>query len=278
MALNRGIAEAAEAVVEKLEKLAKPMDITKTDDIVNVASISANNDREIGKIMAEAFQKVGKDGVITVEEGKSFETTVEVVEGMQFDRGYLSPALRHRPGQDGLRAGEALHPRPRGQDRQHRQARAAARRSRQGQAPLLIIAEDVEGEALATLVVNKLKGMLQRGGREGPRLRRSPQGHARGYRDPDRRRGHLQGPGHRAGERLHVSQLGQAKKITIDNDNTTIIEGAGSQAAIKGRIKQIKARSKSPPATTTARSSRSGWPSWPAASRRSTSAPPPKRK
>ncbi|MDO8302142.1 MAG: chaperonin GroEL, partial [Sedimentisphaerales bacterium] len=161
MALNRGMQKAVKAVIEKLATLAKPIDAAKKNDIINIASVSANNDIEIGKIMADAFAKVGKDGVITVEEGKSLETILNVVEGMQFDRGYLSPHFvtdadnmtceLEKPYiliyEDKISSVQKLIP----------LLEAAAKAKR----PLLIIAEDIEGEALATLVVNKLRGVLQ---------------------------------------------------------------------------------------------------------------------
>jgi chaperonin GroEL len=161
MALNRGMQKASKAVVDMLSSMAKPINVTKPDDIINIASVSANNDVEIGKIMADAFQRVGKDGVITVEEGKGFETVVEFVEGMQFDRGYLSPHFITNPDnlvcelerpfifvyEDKISNVAKLIP----------LLEKVARTKR----PLLIIAEDVESEALAMLVVNKLKGILQ---------------------------------------------------------------------------------------------------------------------
>jgi len=239
MALNRGMQQAAKTVIDMLASMAKPITVTKPDDIIHIASVSANNDVEIGKIMADAFQRVGKDGVITVEEGKSIETTVEFVEGMQFDRGYLSPHFVTDPEdmtcelekpfilvyEEKISNVAKLVP----------LLEKVARTKR----PLLIIAEDVESEALATLVVNKLKGILQVAAVKAP-----------GY--GDRRKAMLQDIAILTGaepifkdlgiemENIGIKQLGQAKKITIDNDNTIIIEGAGSQEAINGRIKQIK--------------------------------------
>jgi chaperonin GroEL len=239
MALARGMNKAAKAVIDKLASLAKPIDITKTADIINIASVSANNDEKIGKIMAEAFQRVGKDGVITVEEGKSFETTVEFVEGMQFDRGYLSPHFVTDP--DNMvceleRPYILIH-----EEKISNVAKLVPilEKAAKSKRPLLIIAEDVESEALATLVVNKLKGVLQCAAVKAP-----------GY--GDRRKAMLSDVAILTGaepifkdlgidmENISVRQLGQAKKVTIDNDNTIIIEGAGSQEAINGRIKQIK--------------------------------------
>jgi chaperonin GroEL len=239
MSLNRGIVKASEKVIEQLVKMAKPIDITKTDDIINIASISANNDSEIGKIMAEAFQKVGKDGVITVEEGKGFETQVEFVEGMQFDKGYLSPHFvtdmdnmvceMEKPYiliyEDKISSVTKLVP--------------LLEKIAKTKKPLLILAEDIESEALAMLVINKLKGILQVAAVKAP-----------GY--GDRRKAMLGDIAALTGaealykdlgielDKTSISQLGQAKKVTIDSENTTIIEGAGKTDAIKGRIKQIQ--------------------------------------
>ena len=239
MALNRGMQKAVAAATEKLTSMAKPIDIAKKDDIVNIAAISANNDVGVGKKMAEAFMQVGKDGVITVEEGKGLETTVDYVEGMQFDRGYLSPHFVTDPDnmvcelvkplilvhEDKISNVSKLVP--------LLEAVAKSKRS------LLIIAEDVEGEALATLVVNKLRGVLQVAAVKAP-----------GY--GDRRKAMLADIATITGaepifkdlgielENIKTTQLGQAKKITIDNDNTIIVEGAGTDKAIKGRINQIR--------------------------------------
>jgi chaperonin GroEL len=239
MSLNRGIQQAVSTATETLKKLARPIDTSKKADIVNIAAISANNDYEIGEKMAEAFMRVGKDGVITIEEGKSLDTTVEYVEGMQFDRGLLSPHFVTNPDnmtcqlekpyilvfEDKINNVAKMVP----------LLEAAAKSKR----PLLIIAEDVEGEALATLVVNKLRGILQIAAVKAP-----------GY--GDRRKAMLEDIAVLTGaepifkdlgvdlEKVKLTQLGQAKKITIDNDNTIIVEGAGTSAAIGGRIKQIQ--------------------------------------
>jgi len=239
MALARGMNKAAKAVTDKLDSLSIPINVAKANDIINIASVSANNDLEIGKTMAEAFQRVGKDGVITVEEGKSFQTTVDFVEGMQFDRGYLSPHFvtnadnmvceLEKPyilvHEEKISSVTKLVP--------------LLEKVAKSKRPLLIIAEDVESEALATLVVNKLKGILQVAAVKAP-----------GY--GDRRKAMLQDIAVLTGaepifkdlgielDNISARQLGQAKKVTIDNDNTIIIEGAGSQEAISGRIKQIK--------------------------------------
>ncbi len=239
MALNRGVQKAAHVVTEKLASLARPIDITKASDIVNIASVSANNDMEIGRIMADAFQRVGKDGVITVEEGKSFETTVEFVEGMQFDRGYLSPHFATDMDHMVCELEKPLILVY--EERISNVAKLVPLLEKVAKAKksLLIIAEDVESEALATLVVNKLKGILRVAAVKAP-----------GY--GDRRKAMLQDIAVLTGaepifkdlgiemENISIKQLGQAKKVTIDNDDTIIIEGAGSQDAISGRIKQIK--------------------------------------
>jgi chaperonin GroEL len=239
MALARGMQAAAKAVVEKLATMSKPIDITKPTDIVNIAAISANNDIEIGKIMADAFAKVGKDGVITVEEGKSFETTVDFVEGMQFDRGYLSPHFVTNP--DAMtceleRPYILVH-----EDKISSVAKLVPllEKVAKTKRPLLIIAEDLENEVLATLVVNKLKGILSIAAVKAP-----------GY--GDRRKAMLEDIAIMTGaeaifkdlgielETVGMKQLGQAKKVTIDNDNTIIVEGAGEHEAIAGRTKQIQ--------------------------------------
>jgi chaperonin GroEL len=237
MALGRGIRKAVAAVIESLKKQSKP--INGKADIANVASISANNDREIGTIMADAFERVGKDGVITVEEGKSLETYVDVVEGMQFDRGYLSPNFITNPDdmtvelekafvlvyEDKISAATKLIP--------------LLEKIQKAKRPLLIIAEDIEGEALATLVVNKLRGILNVAAVKAP-----------GY--GDRRKAMLEDIAILTGgeaimkdlgvelDKVEIDQLGQAKLLRIDNDNTTIIEGAGESKAIQGRIEQIR--------------------------------------
>jgi len=239
MALARGMHRAAKTVTDSLTKLAKPVDITRADDIINIAAVSANNDREVGKIMADAFQRVGKDGVITIEEGKSLDTTVDFVEGMQFDRGYLSP---HFITDVDNMVCELEKPYILVYEEkisnvakfiQLLEKVAKSKRS------LLVIAEDVESEVLATLVVNKLKGIIAVAAVKAP-----------GY--GDRRKAMLQDIATLTGaepifkdlgielENISVTQLGQAKKVTIDNDTTIIVEGAGNSEAISGRIKQIQ--------------------------------------
>lgn len=239
-ALNRGIAKAVQKVVEALKGMAKPIKVGKREDIVNVASISANNDQVIGKLLADAFEKVGKDGVITVEEGKTAETLIDVVEGMQFDRGFLSPHFV--TDQDAIecvfeKAFVLIH-----EDKLSNVPKLIPllEKVAKTKRPLLIIAEDVEGEALATLVVNKLRGILNICAVKAP-----------GY--GDRRKAMLEDLAVLTGataimkdlgldlEKITVNELGQAKKIRVDANNTTIIEGAGSTQAIQSRVKQIVA-------------------------------------
>src|SRR5213082_395972 len=237
MSLKRGIDKAVELVVEELKRISAPSKGPK--EIAQVGTISANNDREIGKIMADAMEKVGKDGVITVEEGKGLETYVDVVEGMQFDRGYLSPNFITDPDEmvvelekplilvyeDKISAATKLIP--------------LLEKVQKAKKPLIIIAEDIEGEALATLVVNKLRGILNICAVKAP-----------GY--GDRRKAMLEDIAILTGgqaimkdlgielDKVEISQLGQAKLVRVDGDNTTIIEGAGESKAIQGRIEQIR--------------------------------------
>ena len=237
MALARGIRKAVDAVSESLRKQSRK--ISGKDDIANVASISANNDREIGSIMADAFERVGKDGVITVEEGKSLKTEIDVVEGMQFDRGFISPnfvtdqdelvAELEKPlilvFEDKISSATKLIP--------------LLEKIQKAKKPLLIIAEDIDGEALATLVVNKLRGILNVCAVKAP-----------GY--GDRRKAMLEDLAVLTGgeaimkdlgielDKVELDQLGTAKLVRIDSDNTTVIEGAGETKAIQGRIAQIR--------------------------------------
>ena len=237
MQVKRGIDKAVDTIVDELQKMSISVDSSK--QIEQVATCSANQDVEIGKKMAEAMDKVGKDGVITVEEGQSLETTVDLVEGMQFDKGYLSPhfinntenmsIVLEKPyilvHEKKISSIKSLVP-------------LLEKVAKQGK-PLLIIAEDVEGEALATLVVNKLRGVLQIAAVKAP-----------GF--GDRRKAMLSDIAVLTGaeaifedlglqlESIELTQLGQAKRITIDKDTTTVIEGAGGTDAIKARIEQIK--------------------------------------
>ena len=238
MAIKRGIEKAVEAIVASLRAQSKPV---TGPMIAQVGTISANHDETIGRIIAEAMDKVGKDGVITIEEAKTLDTSLELVEGMQFDRGYLSAYFVTDPErmevmlenpfilihEKKISAMKDLLP----------VLEQVARLSR----PLLIIAEDIEGEALATLVVNKLRGTLQAAAVKAP-----------GF--GDRRKAMLEDIATLTGgkaitedlglklENIKMEDLGQAKKITIDKDNTTIVQGAGTSAAIEGRVKQLRAQ------------------------------------
>jgi chaperonin GroEL len=238
MELKRGIEKAVEAIVAEVKKMARPV---SGNMVAQVGTISANGDATIGKIIAEAMDKVGKDGVITVEEAKTLETSLDVVEGMQFDRGYLSAYFVTDPERM-----EVVLENPVILIHEKKIAsmkdllpvlEQVARLGR----PLLIVAEDVEGEALATLVVNKLRGTLQAAAVKAP-----------GF--GDRRKAMLEDIAILTGgraitedlgiklENIKLEDLGKAKKITIDKDNTTIVEGAGTTSAIEGRVKQIRAQ------------------------------------
>jgi len=238
MALKRGIDKAVEKAVEEIQRLSKPV---KGDAIAQVGTISANGDLTIGQLIAEAMSKVGKDGVITVEESKTLETSLEVVEGMQFDRGYLSPYFVTDPERMEATLDDCLiliHEKKISSMKDLLPLLEQV--ARQGR-PLLIIAEDVEGEALATLVVNKLRGTLQVGAVKAP-----------GF--GDRRKAMLGDIATLTGgkaitedlgiklESIQVTDLGRAKKIVVDKDNTTIVEGAGKPSEIEGRVKQIRAQ------------------------------------
>src|SRR5678810_155467 len=238
MELKRGIEKSVEVIVEQIKKMSRPV---SGNMVAQVGMISANSDLTIGKIIAEAMEKVGKDGVITVEEAKTLETTLDVVEGMQFDRGYLSPyfvtdaermeVVLENPviliHEKKISSMKDLLP-------------VLEQVARMGR-PLLIIAEDVEGEALATLVVNKLRGTLQAAAVKAP-----------GF--GDRRKAMLEDiailtDGKMIAEELGIKlenvtikDLGRAKRIIIDKDNTTVVEGAGKKSAIEGRITQIRAQ------------------------------------
>ncbi len=236
-AVRRGIEKAVDAAVEHLRTMAKP--ISGPEDIAHVGAISANNDPIIGKLIAEAMDKVGKDGVITVEEGKTAETTYDVVEGMQFDKGYLSPYFINNPATMSVELEDALILIHEKKISNIRDLIPLLEKVAHSGKPLLIIAEDVEGEALTTLVVNKLRGVLNLAAVKAP-----------GF--GDRRKALLADIGVlTAGtvisedlglklENLTLEQLGRAKKISIDKDNTTIIEGAGKPADIKARVEQLK--------------------------------------
>src|SRR5213082_1304803 len=239
MSLKRGIDRAVEAVVEELKKISVPTSGNKKD-IAQVGAISSNNDQEIGKLIADAMEKVGKDGVITVEEAKGLETTLETVEGMQFDRGYLSPYFITDPEKMEAVLEDAfvlIHDK---KISSMKDLLPILEKVAQMGKPLLIIAEDIEGEALATLVVNKLRGTLRVAAVKAP-----------GF--GDRRKAMLEDIAVLSGgqaiaeelgkkmEQVGLNDLGRCKRITIDKDNTTLIDGAGSKREIEGRIKEIKA-------------------------------------
>jgi chaperonin GroEL len=236
MALKRGIEKAVAAAIEELKKLSKPV---KGEMISQVGAVSANNDKTIGGIIAEAMKKVGKDGVITVEEAKSIETSLEVVEGMQFDRGYLSPYFVTDPERMEVELNDCLILLNEKKISSMKDLLPLLEQVAKSGRPLLIIGEDVEGEALATLVVNKLRGTLAAAAVKAP-----------GF--GDRRKAMLEDIGILTGgkvisedlgiklESVRLEDLGRAKKITIDKDNTTIIEGAGKHSDIEGRVKQLR--------------------------------------
>jgi chaperonin GroEL len=236
MALKRGIEKAVEAAVAEIKKLHKDV---KGDMIAQVGTISANNDKQIGSIIAEAMKKVGKDGVITVEESKTMETTLDVVEGMQFDRGYLSPYFVTNPDRMECVLEDVFILINEKKVSSLRDILPLLEQTTKVNKPLLIIAEDIEGEALATLVVNKLRGTL----------------HCVAVKAPgfgDRRKEMLGDIAILTGgkaitedlgiklENVKLEDLGRAKKIIIDKDKTTVIEGAGKSGEIEGRIKQLR--------------------------------------
>jgi chaperonin GroEL len=236
MGLKRGIEQAVEAAVAELKNLSKPV---KGDMISQVGSISANNDKTIGGIIAEAMKKVGKDGVITVEEAKSIETSLEVVEGMQFDRGYSSPYFVTDAERMEVVLNDCLILLQEKKISSMKDLLPILEQIAKSGRPLLIISEDVEGEALATLVVNKLRGTLSAAAVKAP-----------GF--GDRRKAMLEDIAIVTGgkvisedlgiklEKVGLEDLGSAKKITIDKDNTTIIEGAGKHKDIEARVKQLR--------------------------------------
>jgi chaperonin GroEL len=237
MAIKRGIEKAVEIVVEELKKVSKPTKERK--EIAQVGTISANNDATIGEIISEAMEKVGKEGVITVEEAKAMETTLEIVEGMQFDRGYLSPYFVTDAEKMEAQLEEPyilLHEK---KISSMKDLLPILEQIAKTGKPLLIVAEDVEGEALATLVVNKLRGTLKCTAVKAP-----------GF--GDRRKSMLQDIAVLTGgkmisedlglklEKVTLEDLGTAKRVTVDKDNTTLVDGGGSSDAIQGRVKQIR--------------------------------------
>src|SRR5437867_6456388 len=237
MDLKRGIDRAVEVVVEEVKKLSRPTKDKK--EIAQVGTISANNDPTIGDLIAEAMEKVGKDGVITVEEAKSMETSLDIVEGMQFDRGYLSPYFVTDAERMEANLQDAYILLNEKKISNMRDLLPILEQIAKMSRPLVVISEDVEGEALATLVVNKLRGTLQCAAVKAP-----------GF--GDRRKEMLRDIAVLTGgnvisddlgiklENITLNDLGRAKRVTIDKDNTTIIEGAGEAAEIEGRVKQIR--------------------------------------
>jgi chaperonin GroEL len=238
MGLKRGIDRAVEAMTAELKTLARPVD---GDAIAQVGAISANNDPEIGRIIAEAMAKIGKDGVITVEEAKTIETSLDVVEGMQFDRGYLSPYFVTDPDRMEAVFENALLLIHEKKLLNLKDLLPVLERAAQTGQPLVIVAEDVEGECLSALVVNKLRGTLKVIAVKAP-----------GF--GDRRKAMLGDIAILTGgtaitedlgirlENVRLDDLGRAKRVVVDRDNTTIIEGAGRKADIEGRVKQIRAQ------------------------------------
>ena len=237
MAVRRGIERAVGAVTAKLDSMSKA--VSSKEEIAQVGAISANNDREIGDLLADAMEKVGKDGVITVEEGKTTETTLELVEGMQFEKGYLSPYFINRPSEMEAVLEDAyilIHEK---KISNLRELIPLLETASQQAKPLLIIAEDVDGEALTALVVNKLRGVLNICAVKAP-----------GF--GDRRKAMLSDIATLTGgtlisedlgiklEKITTEQLGRAKKITIDKDSTTIVQGAGKTSDVQKRIEQIR--------------------------------------
>jgi len=235
--IQRGIQLAVDAIVEELKRMSKKIDSSK--EIAQVGTSSANQDEQIGKMIADAMDKVGKDGVITVEEGKSLETTVELVEGMQFDKGYLSPHFVTDPNTMEAVLDDAYILIFEKKISSARDLVPVLSKAAESGKPILLIAEDIDGEALATLVVNKLRGTLKVVAVKAP-----------GF--GDRRKAMLEDIAIVTGgkaifeelgiklENVELSDLGKAKKIRVDKDNTTIIEGAGNEKNIKGRIEQLK--------------------------------------
>ena len=239
MALKRGLERAVEIVVEELRKISKPTKEKK--EIAQVGTVSANNDHTIGDIIAEAMEKVGKEGVITVEEAKGMETTLEIVEGMQFDRGYLSPYFVTDPEKMEVHLEDPYILLNEKKISVMKDLIPILEQIAKMGKPLLIIAEEVEGEALATLVVNKLRGTLKVAAAKAP-----------GF--GDRRKAMLEDIAILTGgqvisedlglklENVTLNDLGKAKRVTLDKDNTTLVDGGGSRKALEGRVKQIRAQ------------------------------------
>lgn len=261
MDLKRGIDKAVVATIDELKKLSKPCSTNK--EIAQVGSISANSDSDIGDIIARAMDKVGKEGVITVEDGKSLQNELDVVEGMQFDRGYLSPYFINNPDKQVAILEQPFVLLFDKKISNIRDLLPVLEQVAKSGRPLLIIAEDVEGEALATLVVNNIRGILKTCAVKAP-----------GF--GDRRKAMLEDIAILTGgqviaeevgltlEKATLDDLGQAARIEVGKENTIIIDGAGQADRIERASSRSACRSRKPAPTTTARSCRNAWPSWPA--------------
>ncbi len=237
MSLQRGIQIATEAVVAELQRVSRK--VKDKEDLMNVASVSANNDREIGKLISEAMEQVGKDGVVTVEEAKGLQTELEIVEGMQFDRGYLSPYFVTNPDRMECVLDQPLILLHEKKIAAMRDLLPVLEQAAGGGRPLLIVAEDIEGDALATIVVNKLRGTIKVCAVKAPAF-------------GDRRKAILEDLATLTGarvitedlgvklENVSVEDLGTAKRVIVDKDSTTLVEGGGDPAAIQGRVATIR--------------------------------------
>jgi chaperonin GroEL len=237
MSLQRGIQMATDAVVAELQRVSKP--VKNKEDLMNVASVSANNDREIGKLISEAMEQVGKDGVVTVEEAKTLQTELEIVEGMQFDRGYLSPYFVTNAERMEAVLDEPLILLHEKKISAMRDLLPILEQAAGGGRPLLIVAEDIDGDALATLVVNKLRGTIKVCAVKAPAF-------------GDRRKAILEDLAILTGarvitedlgvklENVQLTDLGSAKRVIVDKDNTTVVEGGGERKAIQGRVATIR--------------------------------------
>jgi chaperonin GroEL len=263
MALKRGIDKAVEAVTDALAKQSKK--VKEHTEICQVATISANGDKQIGEIIADAMDKVGKDGTVTVEEAKTIETTLDVVEGMQFDKGYLSPYFVTNAETMEVLLEDAYILIYEKKISSLQDLLPLLQNVAKAGKPLLIIAEEVEGEALATLVVNRLRGTLQACAVKAP-----------GF--GDRRKAMLEDIAILTGgkcitedlgvklENVKVEDLGRAKRVTVDKENTTIIEGAARRRPSRVASRRFATRSRKPPRTMTAKNCRNAWRNWPAVS------------
>jgi chaperonin GroEL len=237
MALQRGIQMATDAVVAELQRISKP--VKNKEDLMNVATVSANNDREIGKLISEAMEQVGKDGVVTVEEARTLQTELEIVEGMQFDRGYLSPYFVTNAERMEAVLDEALILLHEKKISAMRDLLPILEQAAGGGRPLLIVAEDIDGDALATLVVNKLRGTIKVCAVKAPAF-------------GDRRKAILEDLAILTGarvitedlgvklENVQLADLGSAKRVIVDKDNTTVVEGGGERKSIQGRVATIR--------------------------------------